>query len=157
MITILIQKDAPSPLLLGTDVLSSLGFYCTLQKPGKATNILGEICSSNGNSKDAETQITETQTTETQNAEGFKGESSNQQPDVLSDTKNQSTRELQLAQAIHIPSRCGKMVKGVITTVEPESLDTLLFTPTSLPEGLVMTDTVLSYEGNQYVCTVVEN
>ena len=66
--------------------------------------------------------------------------------------------EQQLAKDIRIPSRCRKVIKAVITTAEPdESLYTLLFTPISLQEGLVMTDTVLSYEGNQYVCTVIEN
>ena len=34
-VTALIQKDAPSPLLLGTDVLPSLGFSFTFQKPGE--------------------------------------------------------------------------------------------------------------------------
>ena len=43
MITTLVQKDAPSPLLLGTDVLSSIGFYCTFQKPGQTISLLEKV------------------------------------------------------------------------------------------------------------------
>ena len=39
-ITALVQKDAP---ILGTDALSSLGFYCTFQKPGQTINLLPQI------------------------------------------------------------------------------------------------------------------
>ena len=49
MVTVLVQKDAPSPLLLGTDVLSSFGFYCTFHKPdgtSVTTNLLEEVSSS---------------------------------------------------------------------------------------------------------------
>ena len=144
MITTMVQKDAPSPLLLGTDVLSSLGFYCTFQKPGQTTNLLGKNGNSDNHSEDAETQTTKE----------LEQEEAGIQPDV----KDQPIGELQLVEDIKIPSRCKQMIKAVITTAEPnESLDTLLFTPTSLQEGLVMTDTVLSYEGNQYVCTLIEN
>ena len=150
MITTMVQKDAPSPLLLGTDVLSSLGFYCTFQKPGQTTNLLGKNGNSDNHSEDAETQTTK----ELESKSSHEQEEAGIQPDV----KDQPIGELQLVEDIKIPSRCKKMIKAVITTAEPdESLDTLLFTPTSLQEGLVMTDTVLSYEGNQYVCTLIEN
>ena len=78
--------------------------------------------------------------------------------DANPDVKDQPMGNLLLAEDIRIPSRCRKVVKAVITTAElDESLNILLFTPTSLPEGLAMADTVLSYEENQHVCTVIEN
>ena len=39
----------------------------------------------------------------------------------------------------------------------PQSLDTLLFTPTWLQEGVVMTDTVLSYKETHVMNVAVEN
>ena len=88
MITTLVQKDSPSPVLLGTDeILSSLGFQCTFQ----TTNLLGKICLSNGNS-DNHSEDAETQTTE-----GLKSqEEAGVQPDVM----DQPMGELQLARDI---------------------------------------------------------
>ena len=151
-ITTLVQKGAPSPLLLGTDVLSSLGFYCTFQKPGQTINLLEKVTpDSNSHNEVVKTQA----------KEEFKGESL-QEPeeadDADPDVKDQPMGNLLLAEDIQLPSRCRKVVKAVITTAElDESLNILLFTPTSLPEGLAMTDTVLSYEENQHMCAMIEN
>ena len=151
-ITTLVQKDAPSPLLLGTDVLSSLGFYCTFQKPGQTINLLEKVTPDSNNHNEV---------VKTQGKEELKGESlqeSEEADDANPDVKDQPMGNLLLAEDIRIPSRCRKVVKAVITTAElDKSLNILLFTPTSLPEGLTMTDTVFSYEENQHVCTVVEN
>ena len=68
---------------------------------------------------------------------------------------------LYLAQASQIPSRCRKVVKAVLLTPTesclPQSLDTLLFTPTWLQEGVIITDTVLSYKETHVMDVVVEN
>ena len=151
-ITTLVQKDAPSRLLLGTDVLSSLGFYCTFQKPGQTITLLEKVTPDSNNHNEV---------VKTQGKEELKGESlqeSEEADDANPDVKDQPMGNLLLAEDIRIPSRCRKVVKAVITTAElDKSLNILLFTPTSLPEGLTMTDTVFSYEENQHVCTVVEN
>ena len=111
-ITTLVQKDAPSPLLLGTDVLSSLGFYCTFQKPGQTVT-------PDSNSHN--------EVVKTQGKEELKGESL-QEPeeadDANPDVKDQPMGNLLLTEDIRIPSRCRKVVKAVITTAElDESLN----------------------------------
>ena len=154
-ITTLVQKDAPSPLLLGTDVLSSMGFYCTFQKPGQAVSLLEKVDMDSNKDSDSDSEVVKTQVTEE-----LKGESSlvPEEADTDPNVKDQAIGKLQLAEDIRIPSRCRKVVKAVITTAEPDdSLNILLFTPTSLQEGLVMTDTLLPYEENQNVNAVIEN
>ena len=59
------------------------------------------------------------------------------------------SKRAMLAQVSWIPSRCRKVVKTVLPTSTesclPQLLGTLLFTPTCLQEGVVMTDNVLSH------------
>ena len=154
-ITTLVQKDAPTPLLLGTDVLSSICFYCTFQKPGQAVSFLEKVDMDSNKNSNSDSEVVKTQVTEE-----LKGESSlvPEEADTDPKVKDQAIGKLQLAEDIQIPYRCRKVVKAVITTAEPDdSLNFLLFTPTSLQEGLVMTDTLLPYEENQNVNAVIEN
>ena len=109
-IATLVQKD---PLLLGTDVLSSIGFYCTFQKPGQT---LEKVDVDSNKDSDSNSEVVKTQVTEE-----LKGESSlvPEEADTDPNVKNLPMGKLQLAKDIRISSHCRKVVKAVITTAEP--------------------------------------
>ena len=154
-VTALIQKDAPSPLLLGTDVLQSLGFSFTFQKPGETG--LDTVPLEEHNTK-GDTRMEDLVTQTDDICEDGSPARQTEAPPVI---RLESVRELCLAQVYRIPSRCRKVVKAVLSTSTescvPQSLGTLLFTPICLLEGVVMTDTVLSHEEKHAVSVIVEN
>ena len=136
---VLIQKDAPSPLLLGTDKLPSLGFSFIFVKIGEISSNTDALEKHNAKG-DTEMRDSVTQTNDI-----CDDGSQAQQMEITPVIESEAIRELCLAQASWIPSQCRKVVKAALSTPAesclPQSLDTLLFTPSWLQEGMVMTDT----------------
>ena len=89
------------------------------------------------------------------------GVSSDPQSNVQPDLWTNPMMKLQLPQTTQTPAQCRKVVKVVLSTKGepclPESLDTLLLTPTWSQEGVMIMDHVLSYKSKQAVSTPVEN
>ena len=154
-VTALVQKDAPSPLLLGTDVLPSLGFSFAFQKPGN-TNLDTDTQEERNTKGDTRMEDSVAQTDDTREDDSLA-----QQTVIPPVIELESVRDLCLAQTNRIPARCRKVVKAVLSTSTesclPQSLGTLLFTPTCLQEGVVMADTVLSHKEKHAVSVIVEN
>ena len=97
-VTALVQRDAPSPLLLGTDVLPSLGFSFAFQKPGD-TNLdtdSQEECNTKGDTR-MEDSVTQTDDT-------CEDDLPAQQTEIPPVIELESVRELCLAQVNWIPS-----------------------------------------------------
>ena len=141
--TILVRKDAPNNLLLGTDVQPQLGFS------------LG--------TKDADGSITDLFTGERLPPAELKQtvrEESSKSPVELDGTSENGQerydgKEVRLLQAVKVPAGMQKVVRA---TVEDTPLKgPLMFTPSELSPGLQMADSVVEMTDDQFVTLVLQN
>ena len=129
--TILVRKDAPNDLLLGTDVQPQLGFS------------LG--------TKDTDGSITDLFTGErlppTEPKQTVK--------ELNGEQERYDGREVRLLQAVKVPAGMQKVVRA---TVEDTPLKgPLMFTPSELSPGLQMADSVVEMADDQFVTLVLQN
>ena len=141
--TILVRKDAPNDLLLGTDVQPQLGFS------------LG--------TKDADGSITDLFTGErlppTKLKQTVREESSKSPVELNGAPENEQERydgkEVRLLQAVKVPAGMQKVVRATVGDTPHKG--PLMFTPSELGDGLQMADSVVEMEDDQFVTLILQN
>ena len=148
---VLVQKDAPNDLLLGTDLQPRLGFTLSMRKGG------GEVVGLLGGGGDGAT------TTDTARAEDGT-DCSNQCKERAGENElvteessllSQIPGEVRLLQPIKVPAGYQKLVRGSVDSSIEAGL--LLFTPLSGDKGLLMADSAVELGEDRFVTLVIQN
>ena len=141
---VLVQKDAPNDLLLGTDLQPQLGFTLSLRKGG------GKVVGLLGRGGDG------TSTTDTEGAED-RSNRSNGAPLVTEESKQQSPLpgEVRLLQPVKVPAGHQKLVRASVDSSVEAGL--LLFTPLGGDKDLLMKDSAVELENDRFVTLVIQN
>ena len=144
---VLVQKDAPCELLLGTDAQSAMGLSLLLKQGEKMTDLLagGEPSTQASHDPDKPAE------------EQTRGEPDSPQGKSLNNVPvgQKPVGIVKLLQATRIPAHFRKMVRVVVDGTHQKDLS--LITPTTEDPALVMVDAVIQCEGGNCATVLVEN
>ena len=142
---VLVKKDAPNDLLIGTDVQSRFGFSLLMKKSdGSIADLLS-----------GEVTLPQPQSTAKQNQGELAVSSPTEKMAKHGGETQQGEHEVRLLQAIKIPAGHQKLVRGRIPTDTDGGPP--LFTPGELEETLQMADGVMEMGDDCFITLIVQN
>ena len=154
--TVLVRKDAPNDLLVGTDVQPKLGFsLVTKDDDGGTTDLFTGQRSLSLDSKTS--QLVSGNKSQEPNVDtSLVNKPAYINPDLNKmDSGLPVEYELRLLQAVKIPAGMQKVVRATIGDVSLQG--PLMFTPSELSSGLQMADSVVEMREDKFVMLVLQN
>ena len=145
--TILVRKNAPNDLLLGTDVQPQLGFsLVTKDADGGTTDLFASERLTPSESKPTVRE-------ESRESPHEPGVTQPVQKEV--ETRLLDGKEVRLLQAVKIPAGMQKVVRATVGGTPLKG--PLMFTPSELSQGLQMADSVVEMKEDQFLTLVLQN
>ena len=154
--TVLVRKDAPNDLLVGTDVQPKLGFsLVTKDDDGGTTDLFTGQRSLSLDSKTS--QLVSGNKSQEPNVDtSLVNKPAYINPDLNKmDSGLPVEYELRLLQAVKTPAGMQKVVRATIGDVSLQG--PLMFTPSELSSGLQMADSVVEMREDKFVMLVLQN